>query len=173
MFILLLLSKEQGNRLGIISIPERWFCFVFIVLRLCHPKHGHTYFANLLRKQKPTYCISKEQVQLCCEFLKTRWEPSCPWIQAFTSDCLEAADTYEKRVPSWNLLGLKVMSQCSWLSSSPGSDVTIVAVKKTISNPDICATRCISQLSLANATPEALNMEIKPKCFNKDRKSVV
>lgn len=119
MFILLLLSKEQGNRLGIISIPERWFCFFFfIVLRLCLPKHGHTYFANFLRKQKPTYCISKEQVQLFCEFLKTRWEPSCPWIQAFTSDCLEAADTYEKRVPSWNLLGLKVMSQCSWLSSS-------------------------------------------------------
>lgn len=72
MFILLLLSKEQGNRLGIISIPERWFCFLFIVLRLCLPKHGHTYFANFLRKQKPTYCISKEQVQLFCEFLKTR-----------------------------------------------------------------------------------------------------
>lgn len=38
-----------------------------------------------------------------------------------------------------------------WVLTS-GSDVTIVAVKKTISNPDICATRCISQLSLANAT---------------------
>lgn len=58
------------------------------------------------------------------------------------------------------------MSQCSWLSSSSGSDVTIVAVKKTISNPDICSTCCISQLSLANATPEALNMEVKTKCFN-------
>lgn len=52
MFIFLLLSKEQGNRLEIISIPERWD-FFFIVLRLCLPKHGHTYFANFLRKGKP------------------------------------------------------------------------------------------------------------------------
>lgn len=73
---------------------------------------------------------------------------------------------YEKRVPSSKLLGLKIMSQCSWLSSSSGSDITIVAVKETISNPDICATCCISQLSLANTTPEALNMEIKTECFN-------
>lgn len=95
-----------------------------------------------------------------------RWEPRCPWIQALTNDCLEAADTREKRVPSWKLLGLKVTSQCSWLSSSSGSDITIIAVQKTISNPDICPTCCISQLSLANAAPETLNMEIKTKRFN-------
>lgn len=58
------------------------------------------------------------------------------------------------------------MSQCSWLSSSPGSDVAIVAVQKAISDPDIRATRCISQLALANPTPEALNMEIKTECLN-------
>jgi len=51
MFLFLLLSKEQGNRLEIISIPERWG-FFFIVLRLCLPKHGHTYFSDFLRKGK-------------------------------------------------------------------------------------------------------------------------
>lgn len=39
-----------------------------------------------------------------------------------------------------------------YLVLTSGSDVTIVAVKETISNPDICATCCISQLSLANTT---------------------
>lgn len=50
MFIFLLLSKEQGYRLKIISIPERWD--FLIVLRLCRFKHGHTYFANFSIKGK-------------------------------------------------------------------------------------------------------------------------
>jgi len=48
------------------------------------------------------------------------------------------------------LLEFTVFLQEMLLTS--GSDITIVAVKKTVSNPDICPTCCVSQLSLANAT---------------------
>lgn len=41
---------------------------------------------------------------------------------------------------------------CQGSVLTPGSDVAIVAVQEAISDPDIRATRCISQLALANPT---------------------
>lgn len=70
------------------------------------------------------------------------WEEKSPSIKSMETVLLEFTVKSEK---------IRTATVGQDLVLTSGSDITIIAVQKTISNPDICPTCCISQLSLANA----------------------